>query len=180
MDRNVGMLVSGAARVAGVIGWPVQHSRSPRLHNHWLARHGIDGAYVPLAVPPESLAAAVRGLHAAGFRGLNVTLPHKVAIMDLCDRLDGAARRSGAVNTLIFGPDGIEGRNTDGVGFLASLQAELGALPAGPALLLGAGGAARAIAAALQDRGVPVTVCNRSPARAEALAAALPGVQTLP
>lgn len=179
VDGNAGM-VTGAARVAGVIGWPVAHSRSPRLHNHWLSRHGIDGAYVPLPVPPASLATAVRGLHAAGFRGLNVTLPHKVAVMDLCDALDDAARRTGAVNTLVFGEGGIEGRNTDGAGFLASLGAELGAPPPGPALLLGAGGGARAIAAALAGQGVAVTVCNRSPARAEALAAALPGVQTLP
>ena len=173
-------MVSGAARVAGVIGWPVAHSRSPRLHGHWLRRHGIDGAYVPLPVPPESLADAVRGLRAAGFRGVNVTLPHKVAVMALCDRLDGAARRIGAVNTLVFGPDGIEGRNTDGTGFVASLEADGGAVPGGAALLLGAGGGARAIAAALRDRGMAVTVCNRSPARAAALAGALPGVETLP
>lgn len=172
-------MISGAARVAGVVGWPVAHSRSPRLHGHWLHRYGIDGAYVPLAVPPEMLAAAVGGLHAAGFRGLNVTLPHKVAVMALCNRIDDAARRIGAVNTLVFGPQGIEGRNTDGIGFVASLEAG-GALPPGPALVLGAGGAARAIAAALLDRGMMVTVCNRSPDRANALAAALPGVQTLP
>ena len=172
-------MVSGAARVAGVVGWPVAHSRSPRLHGHWLHRYGIDGAYVPLAVPPEKLGTAIGGLYAAGFRGLNVTLPHKVAVMALCDRIDGAARRIGAVNTLVFGPQGIEGRNTDGIGFVASLQAE-GALPVGPALVLGAGGAARAIASALLDRGMSVTVCNRSPERADALAAALPGVRTLP
>lgn len=173
-------MVSGSARVAGVIGWPVAQSRSPVLHGHWLRRYGIDGAYVPLAVPPDVLEAAVRGLHAAGFRGLNVTLPHKVAVMSLCDRVDDAARRIGAVNTLLFSPAGIEGRNTDGIGFVASLEAALDILPAGPALVLGAGGAARAIAAALLDRGMAVTVCNRSPERAEALAAALPGVQTLP
>ena len=130
-------MVSGAARVAGVIGWPVAHSRSPMLHGHWLARYGIDGAYVPLAVAPHALPDAVRGLYVAGFCGLNVTLPHKVAVMPLCTHVDDAARRIGAVNTLVFGPDGILGRNTDGIGFVASLEAELGALPPGPALLLG-------------------------------------------
>ena len=173
-------MVTGSAQVAGVIGWPVAHSRSPRLHGYWLARYGIDGAYVPLATSPDCLADAVRGLHAAGFRGLNVTLPHKVSVMPLCHRIDAAAQRIGAVNTLVFGPHGIEGRNTDGIGFTASLAADLGAVPPGPALILGAGGAARAIAAALQDVGRAVTVCNRSPDRAVALAVALPGIRTLP
>ncbi len=172
--------LTGAARVAGVIGWPVAHSRSPRLHGHWLARHGVDGAYVPLAVAPERLEVAVHGLRAAGFRGCNVTIPHKEAVMALCDRVDATARRAGAVNTLVFGADGIEGSNTDGAGFLANLRAH-GVDPAsGPALLLGAGGGARAIAAALLECGVAVSVANRSPGRAEALAAALPGVRPVP
>ncbi|MGI4952252.1 MAG: shikimate dehydrogenase [Janthinobacterium lividum] len=170
--------LTGAARVAGVIGWPIRHSRSPRLHGHWLARHGIDGAYVPLAIAPQALAAAVHGLRLAGFAGLNVTLPHKQAVMALCDRLDPSAARAGAVNTLVFGADGITGSNTDGAGFLANLQAH-GARLAGPALLLGAGGGARAIAAALLQAGVAVTIANRTPARAEALAAALPGVRLI-
>lgn len=173
-------MISGAARLAGVIGWPIAHSRSPRLHGHWLARLGIDGAYVPLAIPPARLEAAVRGLHAAGFRGLNVTLPHKEAAMRLCDTLDPTARRIGAVNTLVFREDGIEGRNTDAVGFVRSVEAAVGALPQGPALVLGAGGGARAVAAALLERGNPVTVANRTPDRAAVLAAALPGVSTVP
>lgn len=174
-------ILSGHARLAGVIGWPVAHSRSPRLHNHWLARHGIDGAYLPLPVRPESLATAVRGLQSAGFAGLNVTIPHKEAVIALCDRLTVQARRSGAVNTLVFGEDGrVQGTNTDGLGFLANLRA-YGVEPgAGPALLLGAGGAAHAIAAALLDEGAAVTVTNRTPERAEALAAHLPGIRTLP
>ena len=171
--------LTGAARLAGVIGWPVHHSRSPRLHGHWLARRGIDGAYVPMAVEPAALATAVRGLQAAGFAGLNVTLPHKQAVMALCDRLDPSAARAGAVNTLVFGPAGIVGSNTDGAGFLANLVAH-GVAPSGPALLLGAGGAARAIAAALLEAGVAVSITNRSPERAEALAVALPGVRVLP
>ena len=172
--------LTGRTRLAGVIGWPVSHSRSPRLHNHWLGRHGIDGAYVPLAVAPADLAAAVRGLRAAGFLGANVTVPHKEAVLALCDHVLPAGRRAGAVNTLVFGPDGITGTNTDGVGFIENLRAHGVDPAAGPALLLGAGGAARAIAAALLDLGVPVTVANRSADRAAALAAALPGLGVLP
>ncbi len=166
--------------MAGVVGWPVSHSRSPRLHNHWLARHGIDGAYVPLAVAPADLAVAIRGLRAAGFAGVNVTVPHKEAVLALCDRVLAAGQRAGAVNTLVFGPDGISGTNTDGTGFVANLRAHGVDPAAGPALLLGAGGAARAIAAALLDLGAPVTVANRSADRAAALAATLPGLRVLP
>ncbi|HEY9537097.1 MAG TPA: shikimate dehydrogenase, partial [Kiloniellaceae bacterium] len=112
MTRAIAPL-SGKARVAGLIGWPVAHSRSPRLHGYWIAEHGIDGAYVPLAVPPDHLEAAVRGLAAAGFAGVNVTIPHKEAVLALCDRVDAGARRIGAVNLLVFGDDGIAGSNTD-------------------------------------------------------------------
>ena len=87
-------ILSGHARLAGVIGWPVAHSRSPRLHNHWLARHGIDGAYLPLPVRPEGLAIALRGLQEAGFAGVNVTIPHKEAVLALCGRLTVLARRA--------------------------------------------------------------------------------------
>jgi len=166
--------------LAGVIGWPVSHSRSPRLHGHWLARHRIDGAYVPLAVAPADLAVAVRGLRAAGFAGVNVTVPHKEAVLALCNRVLAAGQRAGAVNTLVFGPDGITGTNTDGAGFVANLRAHGVDPAAGPTLLLGAGGAARAIAAALLDLGAPVMVANRSADRVAALAAALPGLRVLP
>ena len=168
--------ITARARLAGVLGWPVSHSRSPRLHNHWLARHGIDGAYVPLPVRPEDLAVAVAGLRAAGFCGANVTVPHKVAAAALCTDLRPAALQAGAVNTLIFSPGGIVGDNTDGDGFLANLRAH-GIAP-GPALLLGAGGAARAIAAALLGEGVPVTVANRTAGRSADLALSLAGLQT--
>jgi shikimate dehydrogenase len=131
---------------------------------------------VPLAVHPDQLVAAIRGLRAAGFRGVNVTLPHKQAVMALCDRVEASGLRAGAVNTLVFAADGIVGSNTDGAGFLANVRAH-GVEPGGHALLLGAGGAARAIAAALLDAGVAVTVTNRTQARATALAAALPGVR---
>ena len=173
-------LLTGSARLAGVIGWPVAHSRSPRIHGTWLNRHGLDGAYVPLAVAPENLAEAVRGLAKAGFAGANVTIPHKEAALAVCDVVEDFARRAGAVNTLVFTPAGIEGRNTDGYGFVANLRAHGVDPAAGPALILGAGGAARAIAAALVDAGARVVICNRSAERAEALAAALPPARVLP
>jgi shikimate dehydrogenase len=166
-------MLSGAARLAGVIGWPVAHSRSPRLHNAWLARHGIDGAYVPLPVRPDEFATALRGLAACGFAGANVTIPHKEAAFSACSTLDDAARRAGAVNTLVFEGGRIAGSNTDGWGFLANLRAAGIDPAAGPALLLGAGGAARAIAAALSAEGAPVSLCNRTADRAAALAGEL-------
>jgi shikimate dehydrogenase len=180
MEHSPSTAIGGTTRLAGVIGWPVAHSRSPRLHNHWLRRHGIDGAYVPLPVRPGALADAVRGLRAAGFRGCNVTLPHKEEAFRLCDTVDDAARDSGACNTLVFTEEGIEGSATDGPGFVASL-AEAGVDPAaGPALLLGAGGAARCIAQALVAAGAPaVLVANRSAERAAALAD-MPGVRAVP
>ena len=171
-------MISGRARLAGVLGWPVAHSRSPLLHNFWLEKYGIDGAYVPLPARPEDLARAVAGLRAAGLAGANVTIPHKEAALALCDTLDDAARRAGAVNTLVFSRGKIHGSNTDGAGFLANLAAH-GVAADGPALLLGAGGAARAIAGALMARGARVTVANRSPDRAEALRSTLPGLATV-
>jgi shikimate dehydrogenase len=174
------MPISGSAALAGVIGWPVAHSRSPRLHNFWLQRHGIDGAYLPLPVAPGDFATAVHGLRAAGFRGVNVTIPHKEAAFALCDATDDAARACGAVNTLVFSRDQITGSNTDGAGFIANLRSHGVNAAAGPILLLGAGGAARAIAAALLALGAPVHIANRSPDRADALVAALPGLLTIP
>jgi shikimate dehydrogenase len=172
--------LTGNARLAGVIGWPVAHSRSPLLHNHWLARLGIDGAYVPLPVAPSRLEAAVRGLQAAGFAGVNVTVPHKEAVIALCDTLEASAQESGSVNTLVFMPDGrIAGSSSDGHGFLASLRAAGVDPAAGPALLLGAGGAARSIAAALLGCGVAVEIANRTPERAHALAHGRPGMSVV-
>ncbi|MBO1075130.1 shikimate dehydrogenase [Roseomonas marmotae] len=171
-------MISGKAKLAGVLGWPVSHSRSPRLHGFWLQRHGIDGAYLPLPVESGDFPDAVRALAKLGFRGANVTIPHKEAAFALCDEVDQAARRMGAVNTLVFREGRILGSNTDGFGFLESLaeQAPGWAATDGPAVLVGAGGAARAIAAALLDAGCPrLTIVNRSPARAEALARALGG-----
>jgi len=172
-------ILSGRARIAGIIGWPVEHSRSPRLHGFWLQRHGIDGAYVPLPIRPEAFALAVRGLAAAGFAGANVTAPHKLAAFEICDTVEASARRAGAVNTLVFQDGRITGRNTDGIGFIANLRAHGVDPAAGPALVLGAGGAARAVIAALQDIGVSVTVANRTRARADGLARDLPGLEVI-
>ena len=171
-------LLSGHARLAGVFGHPITHSRSPRLHGFWLQRYGIDGAYIPLGVAPGGFGAAVRALVDLGFRGANVTIPHKLAAFEICDAVAPFARRAGAVNTLIFRDGRIEGSNTDGFGFLESIReaAPGWRADAGPAVLLGAGGAARAIAAALLDAGAPrVTLVNRTAAKAEALARDLGG-----
>lgn len=171
-------ILTGHAHLAGVLGWPVAHSRSPRLHGLWLRRHGIDGAYLPLPVRPGRFAAAVRALADLGFRGANVTIPHKEAAFAACDEVAVSAHRAGAVNTLVFRDGRILGSNTDGYGFLENARATVPGFSAaaGPAVLLGAGGSARAIAAALLDAGCPrLTLVNRSPARAEALAAALGG-----
>lgn len=174
-----GPILSGHARKAAVLGWPVAHSRSPRLHGFWLARHGIDGAYLPLAVRPERFAASVRAMVDLGFAGANVTIPHKEAAFALCDTVDAVGRRAGSVNTLVFEADGrISGTSTDGFGFLESIREQAPGWQAadGPAVILGAGGAVRAVAAALLDAGCPrLTLVNRTPARAEALARDLGG-----
>jgi shikimate dehydrogenase len=168
--------LSGRAALAGVMGWPVGHSLSPRLHGFWLRQHRIDGAYVPLAVAPDRLEQALRALPAMGFRGVNLTIPHKEPALALVDRITPAAARIGAVNTVIVGQDGLLGDNTDGYGFIASLVAGAPDWQAGggPAVLLGAGGAARAIAVALIDAGAPeMRLVNRTLARAETLASQL-------
>lgn len=159
--------------LAGVIGWPISHSRSPALHGHWLARYGLRGAYVPLAVAPEKLGDAVRGLSALGFRGCNVTVPHKEAVLKHVDHVDPRAARIGAVNTIVVGADGrLEGRNTDGYGFLANLENAGRGMPDPdrPAVVVGAGGAARAILVALQDAGIAeIRVVNRTADRTMAV-----------
>jgi shikimate dehydrogenase len=173
-------VLSGHARVAGIIGWPVSHSRSPRLHGYWLEKHDIDGAYIPLPIAPEHFHDTVRGLMHAGFAGANVTIPHKLAAFEVCDTVDETARKAGAVNTLTFREGKISGANTDGWGFLANLRAHGVDPRSGPALLLGAGGGARAIAAALLAEGVKVTIANRTAARAERLVRDLPGPSLVP
>ena len=171
-------MISGKAKLAGLLGWPVGHSKSPRLHNHWLSTLGLDGAYVPLPVAPADLAGAIKMLPRLGFVGGNVTVPHKEAVLELVDELEPLAARIGAVNTLVIGADGrIAGSNTDAIGFLLNLKENPGyRSDAGPAVMLGAGGAARAACAALLEDGVPeIRLVNRSLDRARHLAADLGG-----
>ena len=161
-----------------VIGWPVAHSRSPLIHNHWIAKYGIgDAEYMRLAVEPGDADETIRNLRSLGYIGANVTVPHKEAAFAALDRHDAVAKRLRAVNTIVTLADGsLEGRNTDGYGFIANLkeQAPVWQADKGPAVILGAGGAARAIAAALEDEGVPeIRIVNRTPSRAEALAGGL-------
>jgi len=172
-------------KLAGIIGWPVAHSRSPRLHNYWLNQHGIAGAYVPLPVKPERLADALRGLAALGFAGCNVTIPHKEAAIRLVDRVDPLARRIGAINTIVVAEDGtLDGFNNDGFGFIHCLRdaAPAWRANAGPAVVLGAGGGARAVLVSLIQEGArEIRLANRTAARAEKLAAELgPPIKTVP
>ena len=161
--------------LAGVIGNPIAHSKSPRLHKHWLRRYGIAGDYVPLHVTEDDLAQVIRTLPRMGFVGCNITIPHKVAVMQIADQVSDRAILIGAANTLIFRKDGrIHADNTDGYGFLANLRA--GAPDwrpdAGPAVVLGAGGAARAVIASLLESGVPqILLTNRTRTRADDLRA---------
>jgi shikimate dehydrogenase len=164
----------GTTRLAGIMGWPVAHSRSPLLHGFWLNETEVDGAYVPLAVRPENIGDALRALSVLGFRGCNLTIPHKQTALAAVDRVDPLARRIGAVNTIIVMPDGVlEARNTDVFGFRENLRE---AVPdwdpgSGPAVVMGAGGSARAVAAALTDAGVPeIRIVNRTLSRAESVA----------
>jgi len=162
-------------KVAGIIGWPVAQSRSPKLHGYWLERYHITGAYVPLPVEPGRLAEALKGLSALGMAGCNVTIPHKLAVLQLVDRVDPVASRIGAANLLVVEADGsLSAFNKDGYGFIHSLR---DARPdwradAGPAVVLGAGGGARAVVVSLVLEGArEVRLINRSAARAEQLAA---------
>lgn len=156
------------------MGWPVAHSRSPLIHNHWLQKYGLMGAYVQLPVTPGTLGAAIPGLKALGFKGCNITIPHKVEAMAFMDEVDSVARRMGAMNTIVVQTDGsLKGYNNDGYGYIQSL---LDAQPGwradtGPITVLGAGGAARAVVLSLADRGATeIRLLNRSPSAAQALA----------
>jgi shikimate dehydrogenase len=160
--------------LAGVMGWPVAHSRSPLIQSHWIAQYGLLGAYVPLAVQPDTLQAALRALPVLGFAGCNLTIPHKIAAIGIVDELEPLARRIGAANTIVVRPDGsLLGRNTDAFGFIANLhesQPQWRA-DAGPAVMLGAGGAARAVLAGLLDAGTTeIRICNRTLETAQQLA----------
>ena len=168
------MRITGKTRLAGIMGWPVAHSRSPALHNFWIDEHGADGAYVPLAVRPDRLAQALRALPALGFQGCNLTIPHKQMALSIVDRVDPLARRIGALNTVVVAADDcLEGSNTDVYGFRENLRdgAPDWDPGAGPAVVLGAGGAARAVVAALIEAKVAeIRLVNRTLPRAEQVA----------
>jgi shikimate dehydrogenase len=163
------MSISGRAKLAGIVGWPVAHSLSPRLHGFWLSAHAIDGAYVPLAVEKQDFACVIDSLRHACFVGVNVTVPHKEAAFALAHVLDDAAKTAGAVNLLLFRNDGtIEGRNTDALGLAASLQESLGkgALTGKNGIVLGTGGAARAAVLALSSLGAStIAIVGRNATR---------------
>ena len=161
-------------RLAGLIGDPVFQSRSPMIHRHWLAEHGIAGDYVLLHVSTDRLEQALRGLPALGFAGCNVTIPHKEAAARIVDRLDPTAQRMGAVNLVVVEPDGsLSGYNKDGFGFIENLREGKPdwRADAGPAVVLGAGGGARSVVVSLLEQGAPeIRLLNRSRARADQLA----------
>lgn len=167
------------------MGWPVAHSRSPVIHNHWIAELGLKGAYVLLPVQPEELETALRALPVLGFAGCNLTIPHKVAALSVVDKVDALAQRIGAVNSIVVETDGsLTGRNTDGFGYIQSL---LDVQPgwkadAGPAVVLGAGGAARAVIVGLLESGAKeIRLTNRSWAKAHDVAQEFGGmVRALP
>jgi shikimate dehydrogenase len=177
------MKITGAARLAGIMGWPVAHSRSPLLHGFWLAETRVDGAYVPLAVRPGDIEPALRALPVLGFRGCNLTIPHKQTALRAVDRVDPLARRIGAVNTIVVAADGsLDASNTDIFGFRENLRdcAPDWSPSTGPAVVLGAGGSSRAVVAALGDMGVgEIRIVNRTRGRAEAVANDLANSTTL-
>ena len=159
--------------LAGEIGHPIAHSRSPHLHRHWLRQNGLPGYYIPMDIGPGDLAEVIRMLPRMGFVGVNITVPHKETVMNIADLITDRATLIGAANTLIFRPDGkIHADNTDGYGFIENLRA--GAPDwdpkAGPAVVMGAGGAARAVVSSLADAGVAeILLTNRTRIRAEKL-----------
>jgi len=176
------MKITGTTCLAGIMGWPVSHSRSPVLHGFWLEETGVDGAYLPLPVRPDDIEQALRALPVLGFRGCNLTVPHKQEALALVDRVDPLARRIGAINTIVVAPDGsLEATNTDAFGFREHLRE---AAPqwkpgSGPAVILGAGGAARAVIVALSDAGAAeIRIVNRTLKRAEAVAGDLAAPRT--
>jgi len=161
--------------LAGVIGTPISHSKSPQLHGHWLKTLGLPGHYIPMDVSPDDLETVIRSLPKMGFVGVNITVPHKERIMEIADLITDRAILIGAANTLIFRKDGkIHADNTDGYGFVQNLKQSAPSWDpaAGPAAVLGAGGAARAIIASLLDVGVPsLLLSNRTRVKSDALKA---------
>lgn len=156
--------------LAGVMGWPVMHSRSPMMHNFWFKQQGMAGTYVPLAIRPEGLAAALRALHPLGFSGCNLTIPHKQEAMKIVDEVDAAARLIGAISCVAVQPDGrLLGSNNDAFGFIRNLKQTLPGwrADAGPAVVIGAGGGARAVCYGLMQEGArEIRLVNRGFPRA--------------
>ena len=166
------MKVSGRGRIAGVVGWPVIHSLSPQLHGFWLCEYAVDGAYVPLCVRAHELSEALRGLARSGFAGVNITVPHKEAAFALADECDRSAIRAGAANIMLFRDGRVWAQNSDAEGLAASLNSELGAeaVRGETAVVLGAGGAARAAILACDGIGArEIVVLNRTPARGKSV-----------
>ena len=167
------MSLSDRFLLAGVMGWPVMHSRSPMLHNYWFDHYGLAGTYVPLAIKPEGLEAALRALGPLGFSGCNVTVPHKERALAIVDEIDPVARRVGSISCVVVRPDGsLAGSSNDGYGFIHNLlqQQPDWRADAGPIAVIGAGGGGRAIVHSLAERGArEIRLTNRTFARAQAL-----------
>jgi len=167
------------------MGWPVMHSRSPLMHNHWFRQHGLAGAYVPLAIEPQGLAAALKALRPLGFAGCNLTIPHKQQAMTIVDEVDTVAKRIGAISCVVVRPDGsLSGTNNDWFGFIHNLKQEQPGWrgDAGPVVVLGAGGGARAVCYGLMQVGAKeIRLVNRTFARAKGIAGEFGGsIQALP
>ena len=160
--------------MAGVMGWPVMHSRSPMLHNHLFKQYGLAGTYVPLAIRPEGLQAALRALHPLGFSGCNLTIPHKQQAMSIVDEVDAVARSIGAISCVVVKPDGsLAGSNNDCYGFIQNLKQEQPGwrADAGPVTVIGAGGGSRAVCYGLAQEGArEIRLVNRTLARAQEIA----------
>jgi len=179
------MSASSRFLLAGVMGWPVMHSRSPLMHNHWFRQHGLAGTYVPLAIEPQGLAAALKALRPLGFAGCNLTIPHKQQAMTIVDEVDTVAKRIGAISCVVVRPDGsLAGTNNDWFGFVHNLKQEQPGwrADAGPVVVLGAGGGSRAVCYGLMQEGAKeIRLVNRTFVRAKGIAGEFGGpIQALP
>lgn len=166
------MSINGNTKATGIIGYPVEHTKSPLIHNYWFEKHNINGVYIPLCVKPSDFADVIKNISKLGFKGLNITIPHKIQAMELVDVLTKDAQNAGAVNTIIFKNGILEGHNTDIEGFTESIEQKCpDQFIKGPAVLYGAGGAARAICSSLVNSKCPeIRLVNRTISNAENLA----------
>lgn len=169
------MKISAKTQKVGLLGWPLSHSLSPAMHNAAFCVTGLDYVYLPLATPPEMLSQAIAGIRALGFVGVNVTIPHKVAVMDYLDEIDNSAKLVGAVNTIVVKEGRLIGYNTDAGGYISSLKSAGVAANGKHAIILGAGGAARAVAAGfISNSAASVTIASRAKSKADNIARLLP------